>query len=106
MKAGAAEVIERRCGGEALISAVRSCLANLAASRQQELARTLRQKRFASLTAREREICGHILDGRSNKAIGEMLGISPRTVEIHRGHIMTKLGVESFAAFVRLMLVA
>jgi two-component system, LuxR family, response regulator FixJ len=58
------------------------------------------------LTARERSVLNHLIDGRSNKTIGIELGISERTVEVHRANIMRKLHVSSFAALIRLALEA
>lgn len=58
------------------------------------------------LTPRERDVLLEILKGSSNKLIGRALGISPRTVEIHRGNMMRKLNAGSTAAAVRIALVA
>lgn len=57
--------------------------------------------RMAFLTPREREIMMLLVEGLPNKAIGRRLGISPRTVEIHRAHVMEKMGADSFATLVR-----
>jgi two-component system, NarL family, response regulator NreC len=51
----------------------------------------------AELTDRQREVLQLIAEGRSNKEIGEILGVSVKTVEFHRGRIMTKLGVHTAA---------
>ena len=58
------------------------------------------------LSAREREVFDHLVAGASNKLIARSLGISPRTVEIHRANMMQKLGVIHVAAAVRLYLSA
>ena len=63
--------------------------------------------RFASyetLTPREREVLKEIVGGSSNKEIGRDLHLSPRTVEAHRAHIMTKLGAKNAADLVRIAL--
>ncbi len=57
---------------------------------------------FDKLTRREREVLHLVVDGLTSRAIGEALGISPRTVDVHRKHIMDKLQVPSVAALVRL----
>lgn len=57
---------------------------------------------IARLSPREREVLGLLSDGRSNKEIARVLAISPRTVEIHRGNMMTKLGAGHVADAVRL----
>lgn len=58
---------------------------------------------MALLTAREREVLDAIVAGLPNKVTGERLGISPRTVEIHRSNLMAKLGARSLAELVRLV---
>ncbi len=56
------------------------------------------------LTPREQEVALLIAEGASNKEAGRRLGISPRTVEIHRAHIMQKLGARNAADLVRIVL--
>jgi DNA-binding NarL/FixJ family response regulator len=56
------------------------------------------------LTQRERQVATLIADGASNKEAGRRLGISPRTVELHRAHIMEKLGARNAADLVRIVL--
>ena len=56
------------------------------------------------LTEREREVATLIADGASSKEAGRRLGISPRTVELHRAHIMEKLGARNAADLVRIVL--
>lgn len=64
------------------------------------------EARIASLTPRERDVLEHLIHGRSNKLTGAALGISPRTVEIHRGRVMKKMQAESFSHLVRMALQA
>lgn len=61
---------------------------------------------FSRLTAREREVLGLLATGESNKSIAIELGISPRTVEIHRARVMEKLEARNLADLVRMTLVA
>ncbi len=68
-----------------------------------ELRRADEQK-LARLTAREREVLEHAVQGKHAKEIGAALGISPRTVEVHKMRIMEKLGVRNVAELVRLRL--
>jgi two-component system, LuxR family, response regulator FixJ len=56
------------------------------------------------LTAREREVLGRIAEGASNKEAGRALGISPRTIEVHRARIMEKLGAKNAADLMRIVL--
>jgi len=57
---------------------------------------------FSALTYRERQVLHHIVDGRTNKEIAADLGLSYRTVEVHRRHIMEKVGARNTAELVRL----
>ncbi|WP_275246951.1 response regulator transcription factor [[Pseudomonas] carboxydohydrogena] len=56
------------------------------------------------LTSREREVLGQVASGASNKEAGRRLGISPRTIEVHRARIMTKLGAKNAADLMRIVL--
>jgi RNA polymerase sigma factor (sigma-70 family) len=55
-----------------------------------------------SLTPREKEVLAAITQGMTHREAGELLGISPRTVEVHKGRVMEKLGVKTLAELVRL----
>jgi len=55
------------------------------------------------LTPREREVLGRVIAGASNKEAGRSLGISPRTIEVHRARIMDKLGAKNTADLVRIV---
>ena len=61
-------------------------------------------ERFGALTPREREVLAEIMAGASNKEAGRKLGISPRTIEVHRARIMDKLGARNAADLVRIVL--
>ena len=69
---------------------------------RQELLRSRARARVHDLTGRERDVLTHLVDGLSNKEIGRALGISPRTVEIHRANMMAKLGANSSPDAVRI----
>jgi len=68
-----------------------------------ELEREQKRSRVESLTGREVEVLLRIADGRTNREIGEELGISPRTVETHRERVMTKLRIRTVAGLTRLV---
>lgn len=55
----------------------------------------------ARLTNRETEVLGYLIDGYSNREAGEAIGISPRTIEVHRARIVNKLGAKNAADMVR-----
>ena len=55
-----------------------------------------------TLSAREREVMALVVDGLDNRSIGERLGISPRTVEVHKSRVMTKVGARNLAELVRI----
>lgn len=99
LKAGAVDFIEKPFRDEVLIAGVRDAL-----SRARHAWPTARASadHFAALTAREREVLDLLVAGQSSKEIAGQLGISPRTVDVHRAHIMDKAKVHSIADLVRL----
>jgi two-component system response regulator FixJ len=64
------------------------------------------RRRLESLTARERQVLDLIIDGASNKAVAASLAISPRTVEIYRANVMSKMRADSLSDLVRMTLSA
>jgi len=64
------------------------------------------RERLSQLTSRERSVLDILVKGRSNKVAAHELGISPRTIEIHRAHIMDKLYASSLSDLVRIVLMA
>jgi two-component system response regulator FixJ len=97
MKLGALDFLEKPVDSAKLSAALLPAWAALQASLEQGEARRVAQDRLARLTARELDISVALFGGRSNKAVAHDLGISVRTVEMHRAHIMAKLGVKSIA---------
>ena len=61
------------------------------------------QARLASLSSREREVMDLILEGRMNKVIADMMGITMRTVEVHRANLFAKMGVRTAVELARLL---
>jgi two-component system response regulator FixJ len=106
MKAGAVDFIEKPVEKEQLIDALERALAKL--NGRAETARLTEQAevRLAVLTTREREVLDGLAKGFPNKTIAYDLGISPRTVEVYRANVMTKLEVRSFPEALRIAFAA
>jgi len=102
MRGGAEDFLEKTAAKELLLDAVRRALARDEQEREARLHRDELRARFAAISAREREVLGHVLRGRLNKQIAGDLGIHERTVKVHRKSIMTKLSVRSVAALAQL----
>jgi len=106
MKAGARDFIEKPYDSEVLLRAVRACLEEHDATVDASAMRNRVLRRLESLTARERQVLALIIEGSSNKEIGRALEISPRTVEIYRANVMSKMRADSLSELVRLTLAA
>lgn len=102
MRAGAFDFVEKPIDGESLLRAVQSAIAARRKARPNAREADALRARFASLTPREQEVLQELIIGRPNKAIAAELGISPRTVEIHRARVMEKLQAESLSHLVRM----
>lgn len=101
MKAGATDFIEKPYEAEQLLRAVRGCLEENDAAVDANATRTRVLRRLESLTGRERQVLDLIVDGASNKIIASTLSISPRTVEIYRANVMSKMRAESLSDLIR-----
>jgi two-component system response regulator FixJ len=101
MKLGAADFIEKPFDHEVLLQAVEAALAARPAAGNPTWA-----KRLAELSPRERQVLEGLIRGQPNKEIARDLGISPRTIEIYRAKVMSKMGAESFAELIRMAVAA
>jgi len=102
MRAGALDFIEKPFHDQALLDRIheaiqRSLHLQDAAGERAEL-----QRRYASLSERERQIMAQVVNGRPNKLIADDFGLSTRTVETHRAHIIEKMGATSLSHLVRM----
>jgi PAS domain S-box-containing protein len=95
MKAGAVDYLEAPWTPEALLFAVRTALAEIQAEADRTRRSDEARAQVAGLSAREREVLQGLIAGGTNKSIGRTLGLSPRTVEIHRARVMEALGVRT-----------
>jgi two-component system response regulator FixJ len=106
MKAGAADFIEKPFESELILRLVRACLEENEEALDANAKVTRVKRRMESLTSRERQVLELIVDGASNKVIAAQLQISPRTVEIYRANVMSKMRADSLSELVRMTLVA
>lgn len=106
MKAGAADFIEKPFQDELILSAVRAALQQM--SEDLDKSEHLQQimQRLDSLSSREREVLQGLVAGHPNKTIAHDLDISPRTVEVYRANLMTKMRAGSLSELIRMALVA
>lgn len=106
MKAGAVDWLETPCRPDALLSSIASASAELREVQEQDRAAELAKARISAMTSREREVLNGLLCGGTNKTIGRALGLSPRTVEIHRAHVMERLGARTLPELVSVAIAA
>jgi two-component system response regulator FixJ len=104
MKAGAAEFVQKPYESELILRMVRTCLEDNDDAVDANAKRTRVLRRVESLTARERQVLDLIMDGASNKVIASGLSISPRTVEIYRANVMSKMRADNLSELIRMTL--
>ena len=103
MKAGAVDFLTKPFRGQDLLDAVFTALEQDKARRARQQLQSDLQKRFQSLSAREREVITRVAEGESNKVIAAELGLSEVTVKLHRARAMRKLRAKSLADVVRMI---
>jgi two-component system response regulator FixJ len=106
MKAGAVDFLEKPFAKQALLSSIDEGFRRLSQKEATGERRADAEVRLQALTPRERDVLDGLAQGLPNKTIAYDLGISPRTVEIHRANLMTKLGVRSLSEVLRIAFAA
>lgn len=106
MKLGATDFFEKPFNDDLLLASVRGALQEQAHHTKRHAERAEIEQRLARLSAREKDVLTGLIEGRANKQIAFDLGISPRTVEIYRANLMTKMQADSLSDLVRMALIA
>ena len=106
MKAGAHDFIEKPYQFEELSTALATAFAKLEQTSAEAARAGAAAAKLEALSAREQDVLKGLIEGRSNKLIAYDLDISPRTVEIYRANVMTKLGVKSLSEALRIAFAA
>ena len=106
MKAGAIDFLEKPFDDDLMLASVKRAMEIGSQARSRSADAKLAKDLLSALTPRERSVLDRLVQGRPNKIVAHELGISPRTVEIHRAHIMTKMEASSLSDLVRLVLAA
>jgi two-component system response regulator FixJ len=107
MKAGAVDFIEKPAENQRLLGAIRVALARASVSEAGDDDERRRiAERLESLSGRERDVLRGLVAGNPNKVIAYDLGISPRTVEVYRANVMTKMQARSLSELVRMAITA
>jgi two-component system response regulator FixJ len=105
MKGGAIDFIEKPFASESLIAALETAMADVGpAARKKELNEAA--ARIATLSPRERQVLERLVTGQPNKVIAFDLGLSTRTVELHRARMLKRLGLRRLAEAIRLAILA
>lgn len=104
MKAGAVDVLTRPFDTDRLVRGVHVVLREQTRRPAPRAGRVNEGRDYAQLTPRERQVLQLIAEGASNKEAGRELGISPRTIEVHRARVMEKLGARNAADLMRIVL--
>lgn len=104
MKAGAFDFLEKPFNPQHMLNQIQACLQLAEQDFIEEEKRQEQMLKLKSLSPRESEIINLLVDGLSSKHIAQMLNISHKTVEIHRTHIRQKLGTESIAQIINMVL--
>lgn len=102
MKAGAVDFLTKPIDDQALLDAIHRALAQDVRARRERAEIAELRQRLETLTPREREVCALVVTGMLNKQISGKLGVSEKTVKVHRARVMQKMEAESLADLVRM----
>jgi two-component system response regulator FixJ len=106
LKLGSLDFVEKPFDLQVMVDAIHRAVGKDLDRRNAAAATEALQKRFSRLTAREREVLELVVGGAANKDVASALGLSPKTVEVHRANVMRKTQAGSLAELVRLFLAA
>jgi two-component system response regulator FixJ len=106
MKSGAVDFIEKPFAEESILKAVEAARCTLEKRGRRSEERAAVTARLKSLSERERQVLDGLVAGNANKTIAHDLGISPRTVEVYRANVMTKMQAKSLPELIRMTLTA
>jgi two-component system response regulator TtrR len=104
LKGGAVDFIQKPFSYREVLSVIAKAFERDGELRRRRALRSMLAERLAALTEREREVMGRVIEGKQNKLIAAELDISVKTVEVHRAKVMEKMGADSVAELVQLML--
>lgn len=106
LKAGASDFIEKPFKEHVLLGAIQAAVASIGANDGRDEQKAELQSKLSALTPREREVLDGLVAGKPHKVVAHDLGMSPRTVEVHRARIMAKTGAGSLSELVRWVVIA
>lgn len=101
---GAFDLLQKPVSNQVLIATVRRAVAEDLRTREQRILQARIRRRVENLTPREFQVMGLVVAGNANKIIGVELGLSQKTVEVHRSHVMRKMGARSLPELVRMVM--
>jgi two-component system, LuxR family, response regulator FixJ len=106
IKLGAVDFLEKPCAEQLMLDAINASLALLSKNAAKASGKRDAKALIDRLTRRERDVLAQLLDGKPNKVAATDLGLSVRTIEMHRGNLMDRLGVRSIGEAMRLALLS
>ena len=106
LKAGAFDFIEKPFNDQVLLESVQKAIEHDRKNRAALGEVSEIESRISNLTSRETEVMGYVVDGNPNRKIAEILGLSEKTIEVHRAHVMEKMRAKNAADLIRMVLTA